>query len=132
MVKVLGFMNVEYSNLYEDNEVSENIRKTLYKEDTNILSYYVITLILMYNYQSFMSWCKTNNTSLLEFKKTSTNQDNFCKFIEKKYKSQNMLLAINCSYIFLKKLTIKGKRKSAAKDLSFITNNLRMTICEMD
>ena len=46
MFKILDFMNMEYTNLYENNEDSENIRKTLYKENTSVLSYYVITLIL--------------------------------------------------------------------------------------
>ena len=139
MVKVLNFMNIEYTNLYEKSEISENIRKTLYKENTNVLSYYVITLILIYNYQSFLSWCKTNNTSLLQFKKTHANLNSFCRFIEKKYRSSKMLEIINCSNIFFKKLVIKKKQKSinkntnkdTNKDLEFLTNNLRMTLCEM-
>jgi|688.fasta_scaffold156564_2 hypothetical protein len=133
LVKVLGFMNVEYKNLYELNPVSENIRNTLYKEDTNVLSYYVITLILIYNYQSFLSWCKTNNTSLLQFKKTSANQKSFCDFIAKKYKLSKMLKAIDCSNTFFKKLKIKSNKsnKNNNTDLTFLTNNLRMTICEL-
>ena len=135
MVKVLDFMNMEYTNLYEKDEISENMRKTLYKEDTSVLSYYVITLILIYNYQSFLSWCKTNNTYLIQFKKTLANQISFCRFIEKKYKSSKMLEIINCSYIFFKKLVIKKKHKNTGKnvikDLHYLTNNLRMTLCEM-
>jgi hypothetical protein len=134
LVKVLGFMNVEYRNLYELNPVSENIRNTLYKEDTNVLSYYVITLILIYNYQSFLSWCKTNNTSLLQFKKTSANQKSFCDFIAKKYKLSKMLKAIDCSNTFFKKLKIKSNtnnNNNKNTDLTFLTNNLRMTICEL-
>jgi hypothetical protein len=141
LVKVLGFMNVEYRNLYEHNSVSENIRKTLYKEDTNVLSYYVITLILIYNYQPFLSWCKTNNTSILQFKKTTANQNSFCDFIEKKYKQPKMLKAIDCSNTFFKKLKIKSNKNrnkpqhtntnNKNDELDFLTNNLRMTICEL-
>ena len=136
LVKVLGFMNVEYRNLYEQNSVSEHIRNTLYKENTNVLSYYVITLILIYNYQPFLSWCKTNNTSLLQFKKTSASQKNFCDFIIKKYKVSKMLKAIDCSNIFFKKLKIKSNKKSTStststNELNYLTNNLRMTICEL-
>ena len=133
LVKVLGFMNMEYKNLYEKTDVAQNIRNTLYKEDTNILSYYVITLILIYNYQSFIGWCKTNNFEILQFKKTSANQKSFCDFIEKKYKVSKMLKAIDCSETFFKK--IKGKGKSVTsknkEDVEFLTNNLRMTICEL-
>jgi hypothetical protein len=132
LVKVLGFMNVEYTDLYEKTSVSEDVRKTLYKEDTNVLSYYVITTILIYNYQSFLNWCKTNNTSLLQFKKTNASQRSFCDFIQKKYKSPKMLDAIDCSDIFFKKVKIKRVKSASKKDdFAFITNNLRMTICEL-
>lgn len=137
LVKVLGFMNVGYRDLYEKTDASENIRNTLYKEDTNVLSYYVITNILIYNYQSFLSWCKTNNTSILQFKKTSDSQKSFCDFIEKKYKQPKMLKAIDCSNTFFKKIklkSIKGHNLSKGhnkNELAFLTNNLRMTICEL-
>jgi hypothetical protein len=131
LVKVLQFMNMEYRNLYEKTDVAQNIRNTMYKEDTNILSYYVITLILIYNYQSFIGWCKTNNTSLLQFKKTSANQKSFCDFIEKKYKVSKMLKAIDCSDSFFKKIKSKGDSSKNNNDINFLTNNLRMTICEL-
>lgn len=141
LVKVLDFMNIEYRNLYEKNSVAQNIRNTLYREDTNVLSYYIITTILIYNYQSFLSWCKTNNTSLLQFKKTNTNLNSFCMYIGKKYKSLKMLNAIDCSKTFFKK--VKNTKKTSNKnsnniishfkneDLYYLTNNLRMTICEL-
>ena len=136
LVKILGFMNVEYRDLYEQNSVSEHIRNTLYKENTNVLSYYVITLILIYNYQPFLAWCKTNNTEILQFKKTSASQKSFCDFIGKKYKVSKMLKAIDCSNVFFKKLKIKSNKKSTAannnnNELIYLTNNLRMTICEL-
>jgi hypothetical protein len=131
LVKVLQFMNMEYRNLYEKTDVAQNIRNTMYKEDTNILSYYVITLILIYNYQSFIGWCKTNNTSLLQFKKTSANQKSFCDFIEKTYKVSKMLKAIDCSDSFFKKIKSKGDSSKINNDINFLTNNLRMTICEL-
>jgi hypothetical protein len=129
LVKVLGFMNMEYRQLYEKTDISQGIRNTMYKEDTSVLSYYVITLILIYNYQSFLSWCKTNNTELLQFKKSSGSQKSFCDFIEKKYKSPRMLKAIDCSDTFFKK--IKNKSNNKKGNSAFLTNNLRMTICEL-
>lgn len=131
LVKVLGFMNMEYRNLYQKTDLAQNIRNTMYKEDTNILSYYVITLILIYNYQSFLGWCKTNNTSLLQFKKTTANQKSFCNFIEKKYKASKMLDAIDCSNVFFKRIKSKITKSKKNKEIEFLTNNLRMTICEL-
>ena len=128
MVKVLNFMDMTYKNLYEKNLQSENIRKTMYKEDTNVLSYYIITLILFNNYQDFLSWCDTNNTSLLQFKKTPTNLDIFCKFIEKKYKIKSMLDGIECTEKLLLKVNKLSKKQ---KNLGYLLRNLRMTICEL-
>jgi hypothetical protein len=129
LIKVLDFMNIDYNNLYEKTDISANLRATLYKEDTNVLSYYVITTILIYNYQSFLYWCKTNNTSMLQFKKTTANIKSFCDFIEKKYKTPKILFTIDCTETFSKKIN-KPNDKSI-DDLNFLNNNLRMTICEL-
>ena len=128
MVKILNFMDMTYTNLYEKNEYSENIRNTMYKENTSVLSYYIITLILLNNYQDFLSWCNTNNNSLLQFKKTIAGLDSFCKFIEKKYKTKSILDGIKCT----EKLLVKVKRISKNQnDIGYLLRNLRMTICEL-
>jgi len=128
MVKILNFMDMTYKNLYEKNEHSENIRNTMYKENTSVLSYYILTLILLNNYQDFLSWCNTNNTSLLQFKKTTSNLDSFCKFIEKKYKTNSILNGVECT----EKMLIQVKKTSKKQnDLGYLLRNLRMTICEL-
>jgi hypothetical protein len=128
MVKILNFMDITYKNLYEKNEYSENIRNTMYKENTSVLSYYILTLILLNNYQDFLSWCNTNNTSLLQFKKTISNLDSFCKFIEKKYKTKNILDGIDCT----EKLLVNVKRNYKKQNgVGYLLQNLRMTICEL-
>jgi hypothetical protein len=128
MVKVLKFMDINYKNLYEKNTTSEYIRKTMYKENTSVLSYYIITLILLNNYQDFLHWCNTNNRLLLQFKKTITNLDSFCKFIEKKYNSKPMLDGVSCTEKLISKVNRNSKNK---KNLAYIANNLRMTMCEL-
>jgi len=128
MVKVLDFMGITYKDLYKKTILSENLRKTLYKEDTNVLSYYIITSILINNYQEFLSWCNTNNIALLNFKKTSVNLENYCKFIEKKYKTKNMLDSVECTEKFFLRVK-RGAKKQ--KELNLLLKNLRMTICEL-
>jgi hypothetical protein len=127
MIKILDFMELSYENLYKKTILSENLRNTLYKENTNILSYYILTTILLNNYQDFLSWCNTNNISILNFKKTTKNVENYCKFFEKKYKSKNMLNGIECVEKLFYRLKSK-KRKQ--KDILYLLNSLRMTICE--
>jgi len=128
MVKVLDFMGLTYKDLYNKTSISENMRNTLYKEDTNVLSYYVLTLVLLNNYQDFLSWCNINNIAILNFKKTTKNLDDFCKFIEKKYKTKNILEGVECTEKLLYRIK-KSSRKQ--KEMLYLIKNLRMTICEM-
>ena len=125
MIKILDFMGLSYNDLYRKTLLSKNVRKAQYKENTNILSYYVLTTILLNNYQDFLLWCDTNNISLLNFKKTSTHIDNMCVFLEKKYKTKYLLDGIKC----IEKLFYNMKHKN--KNKNKILENLRMTICEV-
>ena len=79
------------------------------------------------NYQGFLSWCKTNNLSLLQFKKTIKNQTEFCNFIKNNYKSISMLNGVAETKKFLNDI----RKKSKKMNLSYILSNLRMSICEL-
>ena len=127
LVKTLDFMGLTYKDLYTLTSKSEILRDNLYKEKTNVLSYYVIKTLLINNYQGFLSWCKTNNLSLLQFKKTLTNQTELCNFITKNYKTTSMLNGVIETQVFLNNLQKKGKKTN----LNYILSNLRMSICEL-
>jgi len=125
LAKILEFMGLKYSDLYSNSKHSQIIRDNLYKENTNVLAYYVIKCVLVNNYQGFLSWCSKNNSPLLDFKKTIETQLHFCKFIEKNYKTHSMLNGIQESELFLSKI----KKKKGNNN--FILSNLRMSICEL-
>ena len=128
MTKVLNFMDMSYKNMYEKTAQSETIRRTMFKENTNVLSYHIITTSLLNSYQSFLGWCNTNNTIFLQFKKTTSNLESFCNFIEKKYKTQTMLDGVKC----MENLLVKTQRSSKnKKSIGYLLKNLRMTICEL-
>jgi hypothetical protein len=127
MVKTLNFMGLTYKDIYSNDSHSEMMRKTLYREKSNVLSYYIITTIMMNNYQGFLSWCNLNNFALLQFKKTNANIDEFCKFIEKNYKTTSMLDSVKCMQHFYNML----KKQKRNKKMDFILNNMRMSICEL-
>ncbi|NDA90117.1 MAG: hypothetical protein EBY20_04315 [Alphaproteobacteria bacterium] len=132
MVKTLDFMGLTYIDLISNTPEAHSLRETLYKEKSNVLSYYILTTILMNNYQGFLSWCNTNNLSLLQFKKTETNIMEFCKFIEKNYKTRSLIESVDCMQQFL--LSVKngkGDKKKIGKSLDYILNNMRMTVCEL-
>ena len=88
----------------------------------------------MNNYQGFLSWCNKNNLSLLQFKKTTSNINDFCKFIEKNYKTTSMIESVESMEIFMAKLQ-NGKKNiknmKNIKELEYILTNMRMTICEL-
>jgi hypothetical protein len=124
MAKVLQFMGLEYRDLYLKNDYSKIHRENLYKEKTNVLSYYVLKTILLNNFQGFLNWCNKNNFSLLDFKKTIGNQNEYCEFIRKNYKTRSMLESVDEFEKFYAKLKNKKNNK-------FIMSNMRMTICEL-
>ena len=79
----------------------------------------------MSNYQGFLGWCNINNLSLLNFKKTPGNLNDFCTFIQKNYKKPQLLNNIHQSQLFLSKI----QRKKG--NYKYILSNLRMSICEL-
>ena len=127
LVKTLQFMGLTYNDLYSKTEKSHIMRTNLYKEKSNVLSYYVIKAILINNYQDFLFWCKQNNTSLLQFKKTPASQMEFCKFIEGKYKTSQMIKSVKSTEMFMKKLLLSNN----SNNTDYLLNNMRMTMCEL-
>ena len=128
MVKILNFMGLNYNNLYKKDNLSYHLKNTLYKENSNVLSYYIITLILINNYQDFLLWCNVNNTELLQFKNTKKNLEKYCNFIETNYKSKSIINGVECTKKILSISKLASKKN---KDLNYVLNNLRMTVCEL-
>lgn len=127
MVKTLDFMGLQYADLYSKTKYSAHLRENNYKENSNVLSYYVIKTILMYHFESFLEWSHTHNNNILDFKKSLANQSSFCQFIKHKYRTKDMITSIECFEMFLSKL----KREKASKKKKFMLTTMRMTICEL-
>jgi hypothetical protein len=85
---------------------------------------------LLNNYNSFLLWCKTNNLSLLQFKKTISNQNEYRDFIKKNYKTKSMLESVHNAHIFLNKVS-KDINRKRDKNIPYLLSNLRMSICEL-
>ena len=130
LVKTLNFMGLSYNDLYSKSQKSSIMRDNLYKEDSNVLAYYIIKTILINNYQDFIFWCKKHNNSLLQFRKTISNQRDFCKFIEKKYKTKQMLENVKSTESFINSFK-NMKVKNKVNDINYILTNMRMSICEL-
>jgi hypothetical protein len=137
-VKILHFMGLTYEAMHSPSEYAKTLRTTLYKENTNVLSYYVIRMVLLTHYQQTLDWCNEHNDSLLEFKKTASNQRAFCDFIKQHYANKRTMNGIYCMQEVWRDLIIKYGAFTNANDnpknkpnTSFIMNNTRMTLCEL-
>lgn len=89
--KVLAHMGLVYDSLVGDSDTNTMLRANLYKEDSNILAYYIITAALLSDYPRFISWCRTNNTTLLRFRATDANWSSFAHMIEELAVSRGFL-----------------------------------------
>jgi len=125
MVKILNFMGITYQHLFEKNEISDVARRYLYKEETNVFSYYIVKCILLYNYDAFLKWCEKNNINTLRFDKYDNNLNKFYSFIESHYNNPLFL----ADYKKMRRFVVKNKSN---KQMAQLFNTTRMTICELD
>ena len=89
LCKVLHHNKMFYQDLFSTSEVSIN-RKRNYKENTYVLSYYLIKAIFIFNMNDFLLWTKQNNKSI-EFVKTDENLQSLTNFIAAKYKNTDFI-----------------------------------------
>jgi|SaaInlV_165m_DNA_2_1040747.scaffolds.fasta_scaffold16338_2 hypothetical protein len=82
-LKILTFMDLKYDIVIDKNKNNITSCNHLYRENTNVFSYYIISGLLMNNYKNFMNWCYKNNNMLVKFKKTPSNLDKYIELIEK-------------------------------------------------
>ena len=126
--KILTFMKLDYKELYEDNFESQVKRFVLYKENTSVLAYYILCSVLFNKFNDFIEWCIKNNGNQqipLQFNKTTTNQINFCKFIQSNYDDPSFLNILK----MIKKLN--EEKKSIDND-GELHQTLRKSIVELE
>ena len=115
--KILEYMGLSYENLYLDDDNNNIARDNLYKENTNIFAYYILKTVLLYDYIGFIEWCKTNNTSFVQFTKTEHNLNLFYEYIESNHDIPDLKLDLQ---------TLSDLRAS-----NIIKNTMRMSIVEI-
>ena len=91
--KVLRHNHMKYSDFFSGSDVT----LSNYSENTNVLSYYVIKSILMYNKNSFIEWCVSNNHNTLDFKKTPTGVNRYCSLIRDLHRSHDFIQNIQAA-----------------------------------
>jgi hypothetical protein len=89
--KILDFMGLKYEDLYDGAKKPLSLK--LYREETNVFSYCVLTCVFLNDYISFLKWCFTNNTKteMVSFAIRLKTLNEFGGFIKKQYKSKTLL-----------------------------------------
>ena len=90
--KILSFMGLHYNDIHQKNNY---LRDTLYKENTHVFAYYIMTAVFLNDYQGFLLWCRKNNQDLLKFELTSLNFKEFSDYIERIYNCNALLNAVD-------------------------------------
>jgi len=116
--KVLDFLKMNYNELYADTESNHTSK---YKENTNILSYYILKSIYMVFIDDFFEWIVSKNGGSFDFLKTPENIDEYLKIIEHRYRDP----------LYLKNTDIMKKWFHKQKNADFLENKtMRMTVLE--
>ena len=126
LVKVLDYMGLRYKDLVSDGRMAKSLKNILYKEHTNVLAYYIIKTVLLYDYDKFLFWCEKYNISVVKFDKNQLNLRRFGNYFQEIYKNRRLTKSINDMEIKYSKL--RGEYKNPNKAVINVTT--RMTICE--
>ena len=87
--KLLKLFGLEYNQII--NKENEKTTKLLYKESTNAFCYYVITSILMFNFDKTLKWFTNENYDSIIFNKSERQIMIFCYYLKELAKSQELL-----------------------------------------
>jgi|688.fasta_scaffold276623_1 hypothetical protein len=137
--KVLRFMGLNYTDICTTNDKSTNVslRKNLYKENTNVFAYYILSALFINNYFEFLNWCNTNNDKnntnnglCLKFKNTDANNKAFVEYISRQYKCDVLLKGLedmNQLHTKIVKYSTKSVKNNHV-DNNNILSTTRMTL----
>jgi len=130
--KVLRFMGLQYTDICNSGEKYSSLRKNLYKENTNVFAYYVVSAIFMNNYFEFLNWCGgtppwSNNSDGGRGKSARGNFDRsppiaFIDYISRHYKCDELLEGLkNMEHLYTKIIKKHGH-------FTHINTTTRMTL----
>jgi hypothetical protein len=117
--KILKHFHLTYEDLYKKDVVSNSKRLYNYKEETQILSYYILKSIYMFHINEYIEWCASRNGQTLNFNKSTENIDNYINLLEILYIQPEFLSTV-------KKIEGVDISKSVV-----LNNTLRMSVFEL-
>lgn len=121
-VKVLHYNGLKYKDLFNTDKI--------YKENTNVVCYYILKMILLSNYDNYLDWFYTSNNGSLSFVKTHDNINNFIKLFRSESESKAKDIKTN-NKVMLENIKImeewfdKNKKRE-----DILSTTMRMTMIE--
>ena len=92
--KILGFMGLTYDDLYQKTNQKMHLRTKLYRENTHVFAYYIMTAVFLNDFKGFMLWCKKHNKVLLNFDASAEHFEAFSEYIDSVYNCISLLNGI--------------------------------------
>jgi hypothetical protein len=92
--KILRFMGLNYIDICNSRDNNIYLRRNMYRENTNVFSYYIMSSIFMNNYFEFLNWCNNNSTNVgncIQFNNTTETYKKFIDYISRDYKCDMLL-----------------------------------------
>lgn len=87
--KLLKLFGLQYSQIID--KTNEKLTKRLYKESTNAFCYYVITSILMFNFDKTLKWFTNENYDSIIFHKSERQIMIFCYYLKELSRSRELV-----------------------------------------
>lgn len=87
--KLLKLFGLQYNQIID--KTNEKMTKRIYKESTNAFCYYVITSILMFNFDKTLKWFTNENYETMIFNKTERQIMIFCYYLKELSRSNELL-----------------------------------------
>ena len=96
--KILAHFQTQYTDLLHTNAV-DNSPNLNYKDNTHVLSYYIIKCIFMYNIDFYIKECIKINGYTINFNKENTklktNMKKYCNIVQKLYNNSTFIEDMN-------------------------------------
>ena len=88
-MKLLRMFGLPYSSIIDPE--MKSMTEKVYKEKTNAFCYYVMTSILMYNFDNTLQWFTNNEYNTISFEKTERQIMIFCYYLKQVSRSSELL-----------------------------------------
>jgi hypothetical protein len=118
-IKILHHYGLKYQDLYQNTPGAIEARKS-YRENTNVLAYYIIKSLFMFHITQYIDYVLVQNGSM-QFKLTTKNVEAYCNYVKKIHDDEKYVAHANAISQWLDHRYRSNK----------IMKTLRMTIFEL-